>query len=188
MIPQYNTVLFREVYDKVDEFVKDYEDMDALGLHALVNVENIKTLYFLLRSRYANTPIANYDVNQFKEKVFSIIWQYGPTWEKRLDIQERLRKLSDADELFEGSKAIYNHAYNPSSTPSTSSLDELEYINDQNTTGYKKSKMDAYTQLWDLLNTDVTNEFLAKFAVCFKKFAQPENMWLFVNEDDVHYE
>ena len=70
---------------------------------------------------------------------------YGPTWEKRLDIQEKLRNISD-DELRLGSKAIYNHALNPSTAPSTQALEELSYINDQSTSNYRKSKMDAYMQ------------------------------------------
>ena len=33
---------------------------------------------------------------------------------------------------------------NPGTEPSTGSLEELTSINAQNTTGYKKSKLDAY--------------------------------------------
>lgn len=100
----------------------------------------------MLYARYGNNPIANRDTHQFKFKIFSIIYQYGPTWEKRLAIQEDLRGLS-GDDLLKGTKAIYNSALNPSTAPSTGSLDELTYINSQNTTNYKKSKMDAYAQL-----------------------------------------
>ena len=92
-----------------------------------------------------------------------------------------MRELT-SDQLLEGAKAIYNHAYNPSTTPSTASLTELTYINDQNTTNYKKSKMDAYTQLWNLLATDVTEYFLDRFSVLFKKFISPKT-YLYVEED-----
>jgi hypothetical protein len=34
--------------------------------------------------------------------------------------------------------------------------------------------MDAYAQLMDLLETDVTGEFLTKFKGCFKQFVLPE--------------
>lgn len=100
----------------------------------------------MLYARYGNSSIANEDVNQFKYKVFSIIFQYGPTWEKRLDIQSKLRNLSDAD-ILAGQKAVYNNALNPGTAPGTSSPEELTYINAQNTTSLKKSKMDAYMQL-----------------------------------------
>jgi hypothetical protein len=78
--------------------------------------------------------------------MFSVIFQYGPTWEKKLDIQEKLRDLTEA-EILAGAKAIYNHAFNPETTPSTASLEELNYINDQNITNYKKSKLEAYSIL-----------------------------------------
>ena len=144
---------------------------------------NATTLFYLLYAKYGNNPIANRDVNQFKYKVFSIIFQYGPTWSKRIEIQEKLRALSE-DDLIKGSKAIYNSAQNPSTKPSTSSLEELEYINAQNTTNYKKSKMDAYTQLWDLLATDVTSEFLNKFKNLFKMFVLNERPLVYVTETE----
>ena len=141
---------------------------------------SLKTLYYLLYAKYGNSFITNWDENQWRYKVFSIIFQYGPTWEKRLEIQGNLRELTDT-QLLEGAKAIYNHAYNPSTDPSTASLTELTYINDQNTTNYKKSVMDAYTQLWNLLATDVTENFLDRFSVLFKKFISPK---LFVYQEE----
>ena len=111
------------------------------------------------------------------------MFQYGPSWEKKLEIQEKLRALSD-EEIAKGSKAIYNTALNPSNAPSTQSLEELQYINSQNTTNYKKSKMDAYTQLWGLIDTDVTGEFINRFNVCFKQFVRPEKPLLYVTDND----
>ena len=169
MIPMYNTKTFSEIYETVNDFIYDYNN---IGIPKIISVNNATTLYYLLYAQYGNSPIANYDETQFKFKIFSIVYMYGPTWEKRLDIQSKLRNISD-DDLLIGAKAIYNHAYNPSTTPSTSTLDELEYIDDQNSTNYKKSKMDAYTQLWDLLAIDVTKEFLNRFGICFKHFVKP---------------
>ena len=68
------------------------------------------------------------------------------------------------------------------SLPSTGSLDELTYINDQQTSSYKKNKLDAYTQQWDMLETDVTEEFLVKFKKCFKNFVSPEQPLLYVTD------
>lgn len=163
----YNTQLFTEIYEDASTFATDYS---SINLGGISDSTLLTKLYYLLYARYGNSPIANMDVNQFKYKLFSVIFMYGPTWEKRLEIQEALRDLS-TDDILAGARAIYNHAYNPNTEPSTSELEELEYINDQNTTNYKKSKMDAYTQLWNLLATDVTNEFLSRFDICFKKVA-----------------
>ena len=60
-----------------------------------------------------------------------------------MDLQNKIRNLSE-DEIRTGTKAIYNQALNPGTEPSTGSLEELTSISAQNTTGYKKSKLDAY--------------------------------------------
>ena len=183
MIPQYDTKLFNEIWEDKDAFLADYA---SIGIPTTISNSNATTLYYLLYAKYGNNPIANLDEEQFKYKIFSTIFMYGPTWEKRLDIQQKLRNLTDS-EIATGTKAIYNNAMNPSTAPSTGSLDELTYINSQNTTNYKKSKMDAYAQLWDLLETDVTAEFINRFRVCFKQFVRPEKTWIYVTdleEDD----
>lgn len=193
--PQYNTMLFTDVWSSVTDFKNDYEQAGiytepVLGENQKVikagtklSDASINLLFYLLYSKYGNNPIANRDVNQFKFKVFSIIFQYGPTWEKKLDIQESLRALGEED-IQKGSKAIYNTALNPSTQPSTDSLEELGYINSQNTTNYKKSKLEAYGQLWVLLDTDVTGDFVNKFKVCFKQFVRPEKPLLYITESE----
>lgn len=183
MRPEFDTVRFTQVWETAEEFIEDYEDN---GIPTIIDsATSATTLYYLLYAKYGNNPIANYDVTQFKYKVFSLIFQYGPTWEKRLKIQERLRALSETDPEFrKGSKAIYNQALNPADAPSTSTLTEIPYINSQNTTNYNKSVMDAYSQLWDLLNTDVTEEFLKKFQKLFKQFVKPEHTYIYVTEDE----
>ena len=178
--PRFDTKLFTEIFDDAGTFVWYYQHA---GIPTTISTSSAQTLYYLLYARYGNNPIANMDEEQWKYKIFSIIFQYGPTWEKRLAIQQELRGL-DLAALREGSKAIYNHAFNPSGEPATDSDTALNYINDQNQTLYKKSKMDAYGQLWELLNTDVTGEFLAKFQKCFKQFVKPERTWIYVTDLD----
>lgn len=180
MLPQYSTKLFTEIYDNANAFYADYT---TNGITPVISEANAKLLFYLLYGRYGNNPIANWDETQFKYKLFSIVFMYGPTWEKRLDIQSKLRNLSD-DELMKGSKAIHNSAYNPETAPTTQTLEELTYINNQNTTNYKRSKLDAYTMLLELLETDVTEEFLGKFKVCFKQFVAPERPLLYETEID----
>lgn len=197
--PQYDTMTFTDVWDSVEKFLQDYEeagiytepvvDSDDKIIKAGTKLtdDNATLLFYLLYARYGNNPIANRDVNQFKFKVFTIIFQYGPTWEKRLDIQEKLRALTEED-LMKGSKSIYNTALNPSTEPSTATVEEIQYINSQNTTNYKKSKMEAYGQLWTLLDTDVTNDFINKFKVCFKTFVRPEKPLLYITEVEIEEE
>lgn len=98
---------------------------------------------------------------------------YGPSWQKRLEIQQKLIDLSD-DEIVKGTTAIYNSALNPGQTPSTQTLEELNYINSQNTTKYKKSKIEGYATLYSLIETDVTEEFIGKFKKLFITVVEPD--------------
>lgn len=76
MIPQYDTKLFTEIWDNVSDFVYDY---NHVGIPTTISDTNATTLFFLLYARYGNSPIANYDEEQWKYKIFSVIFQYGPT-------------------------------------------------------------------------------------------------------------
>jgi len=280
MIPQYDTKLFTEVFDDAGTFVYHY---NHIGIPKTISDANARTIYYLLYARYGNNPIANYDENQFIYKIFSVVFQYGPTWEKRLNVQETLRGLSLADlvddgqlaELFSGqgstsqtssgtsgntrtlntseantgtqatahtgtvrvqgdTEDIKNHAYNPGTTPATNAYSPLAYINEQhatkndvdNTTTYNNTdtttnnltkadtgtitdagttsgtvsgtdsknnsltrtltagKLKAYEKLLELLDSDVTGEFISKFKVCFKQFVVPERTWIYVSDEE----
>lgn len=170
----YRTRSFADVWGDADTFILEYGNFPVGGLtNTGLQQEDIEGLYYLLYARYGNSHAAYSDENQFKYAIYSTIWQYGPTWKKRLDIQDKLRKLTD-DELLRGGKAIYNHSYNPSTAPSTNTMEELLTINDQNTTNYKKSKLEGYANLMALLETDVSEEFLAKFKKHFIKITAPD--------------
>ena len=304
MFPQYDTKLMTEVWSQASEFLTDYQNA---GIPTTISVQNATTLYYLLYARYGNTPIANYDENQWKYKMFSIIFQYGPTWEKRLDVQKTLRDLQISDlvdngsyhELFNHSASesssktgsdnntrtlnttekntgtstlantgtdttnstgtqdvahtgtvgtsgetedIKNHAYNPGTAPAQNAYSPLNYINEQHatkndvnstvtnnlknqtthdttstttndlsradtgtitdaraindaveaenksqnetTTVMTAGKLKAYEKLLELLQTDVTGEFISKFKICFKQFVMPERHMIYVTEED----
>lgn len=312
MFPQYDTKLMTEIWSQASEFLTDYQ---AAGIPTTISVQNATTLYYLLYARYGNTPIANYDENQWKYKMFSIIFQYGPTWEKRLSIQDTLRGLQISDLVDNGSfhesfshsgsesssktgsdnntrtlntiekntgtsalantgtdttastgtqsvahtgtvgttgetEDIKNHAYNPGTSPAQNAYTPLNYINEQNatknnvdstvtnnltdattndlqnktthdttstttndlsradtgtitdaraitdsaeanntsknetTTVMTAGKLKAYEKLLELLETDVTGEFINKFKTCFKQFVMPERTFIYVTEDN----
>ena len=312
MFPQYDTKLMTEVWSDASGFLTDYQNV---GIPTTISNQNATTLYYLLYAKYGNTPIANYDENQWKYKIFSIIYQYGPTWEKRLDIQTTLRGLQLADLIDDGSyralssesgtqsssktgsdnntrtlnttekntgtsslantgtdttvstgtqsvartgtvgttgetEDIKNHAFNPSTAPAQNAYSPLNYINEQNatknnanstvtnnltdtttndlenqtthnttstttndlsradtgtikddrtisdtvsaenasqnetTTVMTAGKLKAYEKLLELLDTDVTGDFINKFKVCFKQFVMPERHMIYVTEDE----
>lgn len=169
----YRNRKFTDIWGEVDAFLKDYNNN---GIPTSISDNTATTLYYLLYARYGNSTIASSDENQFKYKVFSIIFMYGPTWEKRLEIQAAVRALELKDVL-DGGKAIYNTALNPNQGPTVNedgSPKELAYINQQNTTSYKKSKVDAYAIILNLLQTDVTEAFIGQFKKLFLLVVSPE--------------
>ena len=176
----YRQKKFTDVYDSVEKFLSDY---NSVGLPTTISQGSAQTLYYLLYGRYGNDVIASSDINRFKYRLFGIIFQYGPTWEKRLEIQEKLRGLTE-DEILTGSRQIYNNAQNPSTEPSTDTTEELQYINEQNVTKNRRGKLDAYAMLMELLRSDVTNEFLTKFKTLFLTVIEPEEPLYYVSEED----
>lgn len=173
----YNTMTLAQIWKTNSEFVNDFNDSFAAG-----SIKNPELLGNLLYAEYGNSPIAFSDVNLFKANVWSTIFKFGPTWEKRLEIQDKLRNISE-DELRVGSKAINNTAVNPTQRQTTSGLEEVTEITQQTATNFKKSKLDAYAQLNDLLESDVTGEFIKQFKKCFKQFVMPENVVLYEDEE-----
>lgn len=184
----YRTRTFGQIFQSADSF---YEAYDTCGIQKLMSEEAVRNLFYLLYSRYGNSHIANaIDENQFVYQVFSICFMYGPTWEKRLEVQKKLRELTydDSDNgIFRGSKAVYNHAINPGSAPSTATLNELTYINDQNTTNYKKSPLEGYANLMALLDTDVTEEFISKFKRLFLTVIAPDYPLIYTTPKEEQY-
>lgn len=185
----YRNRTFADIWPEVDEFLSDYSEFSENLLDQTISDTAATTLFYLLYARYGNSTVASSDENQFKYKLFSLIFTYGPTWEKRLEIQKAIRNFISKDEngnitiskeVTRGGKAIYNSALNPSSQVSgtsgggTNSLEELTYINAQNTTNYVKSTPEAYAIIWDMMKTDVTTEFLSKFKKLFLIVVSPE--------------
>lgn len=166
----YRNRTFANIWSDVNAFLEDYNNN---GIAISISSTTATTLYYLLYARYGNSTIASSDETQFKYKVFSTIFMYGPTWEKRLEIQKAVRELK-LEEVMDGGKAIYNTALNPSVAPTTDTLEELPYINNQNTTKYKKSKVDAYSIIINLLETDVTEAFIGQFKKLFLLVVSPE--------------
>lgn len=175
----YRTRTFCDIFPSFEEFEADYNN-NQLKITFGEGL-TLAQLYYMLYAHYGNSHISYTDENQFKYYLYTIIFQYGPSVIKERYIQEKLRGLTD-EELRLGGKAIYNHSYNPSSAPSTGTLEELLTINDQNTTNYKKSQMEGYAMLLSLLKRDVLDEFIHKFKRLFIKIAAPDYPLLYKTE------
>ena len=182
----FRTRTFSDIFPTLNDFINDFRG--TVFYDALPNEDiNTNLIFSLLYARYGNSNIASMDENQFKYKLFSTIFMYGPAWYKRLEIQKKLINLGD-DEILVGATAIYNQALNPSSAPTTQTLEEINYINQQNTTKYKKSKLEAYSILSELIKTDVTEAFIGKFKKLFITIVEPDYPLWYKTEGDVVYD
>lgn len=185
MFGNFRTRTFAEIFsdDNLDSVVVFSSMFKDSGIPLKISDESLNTLFYLLYGRYANSHIASFDENQFLYKLQSTVFMYGPTWEKRVEIQDALRTLTEAD-LLKGSQAIYNTANAPG-TELADLVDEegkVDYISGQNTTDYRKSKMEAYATLASLLETDVTKQFIDRFANLFIKVVEPYSPLWYVTE------
>lgn len=162
----YETPRFKDIYENYTTF---NAAMTTSGIPLKITNESLQTLYYLLYARYGLSHIATSDTSQFAYKVASTIFMYGPTWEKRLEIQDTIRSWTEED-LLNGALQINNLSTNPAQEPATTSFEILPYTNQQTATKYKKSKLDGYSYLMSLLETDVTEEFIGQFAKYFMTF------------------
>lgn len=179
MKKMYSTVTFADIFSSDEIFKSKINTFTSQMTDAPFITANNQTLTFvLLYAKYGNSPIGSSDENQFVAQVWSTIMMYGPSWEKRLDIQSKLRNLTE-DQIKLGSKTIMNQALNPDQTPSS---EEVDYINQQNTNKSTKSVLGAYAELVDLIETDVTKEYIDKFKPLFKKVVLPEYTNIYLTE------
>lgn len=168
MSQMYNTKIFTDIFEEYNDFYYYYLHCGiptTISSDAPTNDSSLKTLYYLLYAKYGNSPIANYDENQWRYKVYSTIFMYGPTWEKKLNLQATLRNLTDEQIKTGISRAIantgtvgttgsntynnltstdsgtdvHNHAFNPESAPTTQTTTELGYINEQHVDKFGKT-------------------------------------------------
>ncbi len=172
---------FSDLWEDASSFVANYK---ASGLYTndnKISDANATALFYLLYSEYGNSVIASNDENQFTYQIFTTIFEYGPTWERRLKLQTDLRALTN-DDITSGSKAIYNHAYHDETAPTTNTTEEMSYISEQNVTKYKKATLEGYALLEELLKTDVTREFISKFKRFFLQIVLPEKPLYYISD------
>lgn len=177
---------FSDMYPTLDAFLNGYKDSfgdfisfgyNNVEIPKKLTEENIKTLYYLLYGQYGGSTIIGDDQFKWCYQLWSTVFMYGPTWEKRLKIQDEIRAMT-IDEAIKGSVSINNQSLNPSEAPVADSDDILKTINTQTVNKYNKSKVEGYQYLIDLLETDVTKMFLDKFKVLFLKIVAPqEPLW-----------
>lgn len=181
MLPQYNTQLFKQIYPDFDSFKHDFDEEFGGYAKDCISATSLKTLYWMLFARYGSNPIVNLTPNIFRSKIVSITFQKGPTWERKLALQKTLRDLSDED-LLAGAKTIFNRAFHDEEAPSTNTTEETPFINAQDVSKQRRSKLDAYSYLQDVLRTDVSEDFLQSYKNLFSKFVSPTITRIYIND------
>ena len=176
------TRTFAEIYPTADDFKAAY-DSNPFATATNINDSEITKIYYLLYANYGNSSICSSDEYRFELKLFSTIYQYGPIYIQKKIIQEKIVDTPYND-FKAGGKVIYNTALNPNVAPSTDTLTELPYINNQNTNNYVKSDAESMQIKWDLMNDNLESEFLAKFKPLFLKIVNPTVPLWYISENN----
>lgn len=173
LAPEYENLTFDLVFPSAAEFTTK---LRATSLITEIEITDafLELLFGMLYAKHGTDPIVSANEPQWVYKVALTTKAEAPTYIKKADIQKNLRALT-LDEMREGYKNIFNHAVNPSTKPSTENTEELPYVNDQNVNKGKKGVADAYAYLWDILNSNITEEFLRKYDKLFSKVATTTN-------------
>lgn len=170
----YTPRTFLEVFPTSDSFYENWHSAPYEVLTEL-SVSTINIIYNLLVSRYGNSHITGNNEDLWKKRISATIFQFAPTWEKKLEIQKKLRSLNDT-ELLTGSKVVYDKSYNPSTVIEggpNNEFGEIDTVNEQTKSKNVRSKMEAYAMLTDLLDRDITEEFITRFKTLFRRVIAP---------------
>ena len=183
MEPLYDTKILSDIWSDADAFLAEYTSYES-GINFINKITDayVKLTWQLVCSKYANTPIRSNSETQFKLSFFGIMCSESPTWVRRLEIQKSLRELT-ADDLQTGDIQIANSASNPDEEPTTQTLDELTYVNHQNTQKHKRSKLTALALLDGLLQNDLCESYVRKFSVLFKRVYVPAE-YIYESEEE----
>ena len=164
LFTQQYTKTFSQIFPSYEAFAGDWA---SIGLpNTLQESDFLKTIYILLMGEYASSSIMNMSEAQFRIRFWSRVMSYGGQYERELKMQQKLLSMSD-EELQISSKVIYNTSLNPSTEPSTDTMYELPTINQQNTTNHKRSLLNAYGFLEELLDDSLTKKFVRRFKDLF---------------------
>lgn len=178
----FNTKIFSDIYPDKESFVTSWQACPLFTND--VSPENIEILYYELMARYANSHIAYYDIFQFKLQMWSKIRNKGPIWQRDMEIQHKLRNLTE-NELKEVRRFVTSEAANPGQGGITGTENEpddeiLNYINSQVRNKETMSPIDALKNLMGSLY-DVTSSFIDDFKKLFIMVAMPNGPLIYEN-------
>lgn len=185
LIRRTNQRTFLDIFPTFDDFSDSISADFSVFLPSDITDFYLKKTYFLLVARYGDTAIVGYmDENRWKLRLFAVLDEYEPEWQQKTEMQKTIRGM-DLTAFQDGGKAIYNNALNPNTEPSTDQLEELTYINSQNTTNKKLSSVEAINRKWEMLTDGLNEEYLDHFQKLFSKFLLTDvPLYVYQNEED----
>lgn len=171
----YRNFKFTDIFPSLEEFKTQYNEcpLPLVSFFGAADTEQVSTFYYLMYANFGNSTLANSDTNQFLLGLFGTLFQYGPNWWKRIEIQKELRDLT-IEQIKTNSKFITNTAKNPSTAPANDSLKILDYIDAQDVNISVKGDIQALTSHYDTLVDGQTKRFLGEFKHLFLKIVEPE--------------
>lgn len=179
-----STSMFREVFASTDDFITDFRASD-LNVSTLTD-DTLKIIFAELYARYGDSYFKSTNNDRNKYMVFSILYNKGLIYQKKVEVQNALLALELTD-LKDGGVTIYNDASNPGNEATTyeqedySGEDFLKYVDSQNVTKNKKGVVEAYkAQLYAL--KDVTTGFIQEFSKLFESMLWSSYLPIFVME------
>lgn len=176
------TYKFCEYYNTFDAFKAKYDELPTTL--KVITEAQLKVIYYLLMGQYGNSSFANLSIELSNQRVFNTIYQYAPIYLKKRQITDAILALQlDSDDVLGGTTAIYNSAANDGSLPTTQTTSEIGYVDSQNVTKYKRTKLEGYSNYYELLNNDATKDFLSKFKSLFAKYIFP-GLYTYVIKDN----
>ncbi len=179
IVRETNEKTFNDIYSSADEF---YKEASSYGFVQAIDEDATKEIFYLLTAKYGDCVTIGYsNETRWKMKLWSIVWQYGSAWLRKSKIADELDKLTTSDAQI-GSTILANHARNPQNKPTS---EELEYVDDQNATKYKKSKLEALALLYVNQKDEYTNIFINRFKVLFNPVLMPSDpLYIYGGSED----
>lgn len=169
----FRTRTFSEIFSDADDFNAYLTNIDSNSNDVIADIQpKYKYIWLLLAARYANSHIASINEDQFKLKVWLIVHQYAPNFIKKLDLQVKIREMSDEDLMSTG-LSVMNHANNPSAVTDTPDT-LVNTVDDQNTSTGKRDKSSAYMLQYDNLDDSLIDKFLDRFKRLFLTVVEPD--------------
>ena len=98
--------------------------------------------------------------------------------------QHANKNVLDGEQLTTNNLAGSSNSSAEGSESGENSGNSTRALDSTRNTTMSAGKLKAYEKLLELLNSDVTGEFISKFKICFKQFVMPEKTWIYVTEED----